>query len=121
VDCDIPWFTFSIISATFLVEAMHYLLTDGNLLGRYAPSLFKAYPAFEAIQCTRVASLRETLAGLRNPRVVIITSISSMLAASGSLEPPSSRAAALSVNITQIRTELTTFSDQNEDVQVSLR
>jgi hypothetical protein len=95
---------------------MHYLLTDGNLLGHYAPSLFKAYPAFEAVQCTRVTSLRETLTSLRNPRVVIITSVSTMLAASGSLEPPSSRAAALSVVITQIRTELSAFSDQNEDV-----
>jgi hypothetical protein len=99
---------------------MNYLVCDSNLLGRYDPGGFRKYPRFFSVGCTSSVLLPSVLGGLERPRVVVVTSLGSMLASSGSMEPPSSRLAALTACIQEVWSALISFSESAPDAQVSV-
>jgi hypothetical protein len=98
--------------------AMNYLISDGNLLGRYAHSNFHRYPKFHVLGCSSHVLLPAVLRDLESPQVVVVTSLGSMLASAGSMEPPNSRLSSLSACLKEVWDLMVRFSEENSGTQV---
>jgi hypothetical protein len=99
-------------------RTMNYLVCDNNLLGRYCRANFKAYPEFHLRGCSSSVLLSGVLNQLVSPRVVVVASLGSLIASAGSMEPPTSRQAAISSTLQHTWATLTTFSEANPASQV---